>query len=602
MTSKKKPEFSPMPEQLGEFRVFLTMVWRCLGLPDPTPIQLDIARYLQYGPRRKVVQAFRGVGKSWITAAYVVWRLRSAPNLKFMIVSATKDRADNFTTFTLKLVGGIPLLRCLAPGPGQRCSKTSFDVGPAQADQAPSVTSKGIFSQITGGRADEIIADDIEIPGNSFTSAMRGKLGEAVKEFDAVLKPGGRITYLGTPQTEQSLYNALLQRGYDARVWPARYPDPERAAAFGGERLAPMIRRALAAYPELAGSPCEPSRFSESDLRERELSYGRAGFQLQFMLDTRLSDAARYPLKLSDLIVMPCNADTAPEKPVWGSSLALRLEDLPAMGLDGDAFYGPARVEGEFLPYAGAVMAVDPSGRGSDETACVVVKILNGFLYVTALRAFRDGYAENTLREMALLAQQEKVRKVIIESNFGDGMFTKLAAPYFAQIYPVALEEVRNKTQKEARIIDTLEPVLNQHKLVVAPKVVLADIANNTHGAGGSDPSYRLFYQLTRITRERGALSHDDRLDCLAMAVGYWTSCMGQNPDRRMAQRREELLREELRAWRGEARGALSIADCAGNKALFTFKTGMVNPGKQSISCPSDENFQGNMNYIRKRI
>ena len=63
-----------MPEKLTDFRVFLTLVWRHLNLPDPTPIQLDIALYLQHGPRRKIIEAFRGVGKSWITAAYVVWR------------------------------------------------------------------------------------------------------------------------------------------------------------------------------------------------------------------------------------------------------------------------------------------------------------------------------------------------------------------------------------------------------------------------------------------------------------------------------------------------------------------------------------------------
>ena len=149
-----------MPEKLTDFRVFLTLVWRHLNLPDPTPIQLDIALYLQHGPRRKIIEAFRGVGKSWITAAYVVWRLRQNPNLKFMVLSASEDRPDNFTTFCLRLINEIPTLQCLIPRADQRCSKLSFDVGPARADHAPSVTSKGIFSQITGGRADEIIADD----------------------------------------------------------------------------------------------------------------------------------------------------------------------------------------------------------------------------------------------------------------------------------------------------------------------------------------------------------------------------------------------------------------------------------------------------------
>ena len=136
------------------------MVWRFLGLPDPTPNQLDFAYWLQHGPRRQVDEAFRGMGKSWIVAAYVVWRLRQDPERKFMVVSASKDRADNFTTFTLQLIREMPILQCLIPREDQRCSKVSFDVAPTSPAQAPSVTSKGIFSQLTGGRADEIVADD----------------------------------------------------------------------------------------------------------------------------------------------------------------------------------------------------------------------------------------------------------------------------------------------------------------------------------------------------------------------------------------------------------------------------------------------------------
>ena len=94
----------PLPEKLQDFRYFLIITWRHLNLPDPTPVQLDIAEYLQYGPRRKIIQAFRGVGKSWITSTYVVWKLRMNPQLKFLVVSASKDRADNFSTFTMRSV------------------------------------------------------------------------------------------------------------------------------------------------------------------------------------------------------------------------------------------------------------------------------------------------------------------------------------------------------------------------------------------------------------------------------------------------------------------------------------------------------------------
>lgn len=154
------PHNPKIPEKLKDFRVFLYFVWKHLNLPDPTPVQYDIAYYLQHGARRKVIEAFRGVGKSWITSAYVIWRLLLNPQLNFLVVSASKDRADNFSTFTLQLINDIPLLNHLIPRDDQRSSKIAFDVAPAEPDHAPSVKSVGIFGQLTGGRADEIIADD----------------------------------------------------------------------------------------------------------------------------------------------------------------------------------------------------------------------------------------------------------------------------------------------------------------------------------------------------------------------------------------------------------------------------------------------------------
>jgi hypothetical protein len=220
------PNIEPLPEKLQDFRYFLILVWRTLGLPDPTPVQMEIASYIQSGPRRKVVEAFRGVGKSWITSAYVVWRLRMNPDRKFLVVSASKDRSNNFTTFTRRLIAEIDVLRPLASREDQRDSMIAFDVGPARPDHSPSVKSVGLFGQLTGTRADEIIADDVEVPNNSLTQTMRERVSESCKEFDSIIKPGGSITYLGTPQCEQSLYNQLPERGYAVRVAERRMTPP----------------------------------------------------------------------------------------------------------------------------------------------------------------------------------------------------------------------------------------------------------------------------------------------------------------------------------------------------------------------------------------
>ena len=57
-----------------------------------------------------------------------------------------------------------------------------------------------------------LIADDVENVNNSMTQGQRDKLSELVKEFDACITPEkGRIIFLGTPQTENSLYDVLPQ-------------------------------------------------------------------------------------------------------------------------------------------------------------------------------------------------------------------------------------------------------------------------------------------------------------------------------------------------------------------------------------------------------
>ena len=50
----------------GDFKLFLQALWTQLDLPNPTRAQYAIADYLQHGPKRLQIQAFRGVGKSWI--------------------------------------------------------------------------------------------------------------------------------------------------------------------------------------------------------------------------------------------------------------------------------------------------------------------------------------------------------------------------------------------------------------------------------------------------------------------------------------------------------------------------------------------------------
>lgn len=535
-----EPEHNPFRE---DFKAFLFAVWRFLGLPEPTPVQYDMADYLQYGPRRKVLMAFRGVGKSWITATFVLWILYRDPQKKVLVVSASKQRADDFSTFCLRLLHDMPLLAHLQPRDDQRQSKIAFDVRPAKPDHSPAVKSAGITGQITGTRADHIVADDIEIPNNSDTQQARDKLAESVKEFDAILKPDGVITYLGTPQCEMSLYNELPNRGYACRIWPARCPDnPDKY----GTKLAPYVVDKIAEGTE-AGEPLDPDRFDDEDLTERELSYGRTGFALQFQLDTSLSDADKYPLKFRDLTVMDLDLKQGPTSLIWCADPEKRV-NVPTVGLEGDRYHGPMIAPTEYAPYTGSVMFIDPSGRGNDETAWAVVKMLHGKLFLADAGGKKGGYDDKLLKELLLIAKKHEVNLIQVEPNFGDGMFAKLLGAHRANVYNVTIEDAPwARVQKEARIIDTLEPVLNQHRLVVDRSLIERDFESTKGYPPEAQNSYRLFYQMSRITKDKGALRHEDRLDALAGAVAYWLQHMGRNELQAAQDHKKALLEAELK-------------------------------------------------------
>ena len=524
-----------------DFKFFLQAIWHELGLPQPTRAQYAIADYLQYGPKRLMISAFRGVGKSWVAGSFVLWTLFNNPEKKIMVLSASKERADNQSIWLQKLIVETAWLRHLQPkSDTARWSRISFDVN-CSPHQAPSVKSVGIQGQLTGSRADIILADDIEIPNNSMTEMMREKLLQLCTEAESILTPNkdSRIMYLGTPQTTFTIYRRLAERNYRPFVWPARYPRKDKLSQYEG-LLAPQIVEDIEAGAE-EWSPTDPDRFKDDDLLEREAAMGRSNFMLQFMLDTTLSDAEKFPLKFADLIVTSVNPTQAPDSVVWCSDPRNVLKDLPTVGLPGDYFYSPMQLQGEWGPYTETICSVDPSGRGSDETSATYISQRNGFLYVHEVRAYRDGYSDTTLLDILRGCKKFNVTKLLIETNFGDGIVGELFKKHLQQTkQAIDVEEVRANVRKEDRIIDALEPVMNQHRLIVDRGVVEWDYSSNKDAAPEERLLYMLFYQMSRMCREKGAVRHDDRLDSLAQGVKYFTDAMGISAYEAVKARRQE--------------------------------------------------------------
>lgn len=542
---KEQAPSRPVEERLSEsFPLFLSLVWKSLDLPSPTRAQLAIAQYLQNGPKRLQIQAFRGLGKSWIAAAFVLWTLWNDRDKKILVISASKQRADDFTIFCQKCILEFDWLAHLRPvDDDQRWSRVSFDVAGCRPAQAPSVKSVGITGQITGSRADLIVFDDVEVPANSATDFMREKLLQLVTEGESVLTPksDSRIVFLGTPQTTFTIYRTLRERNYRPFVWPARYP---KDLTGYEEVLAPQLTKDIKrdGHEALSWTPTD-TRFSEINLLEREQSMSRSNFMLQFMLDTSLSDALKFPLKLSDFSVLPLDLEKGPSDLVWGADKETLL-DLPAVALPGDRWHRP-KVVSEFVPYGETIVAVDPSGRGKDETVAVILSQINGFLFVRDIFATQDGYSDTTLREILRRAKKYKAGMCLIESNFGDGAVMELMKKHAQEMkVGIAFEEVRATTRKEDRIIDTLEPVLNQHRLVVDQRLIDWDYRSNGDMAPEERLPRMLMYQLTRMCREKGAVKHDDRVDALALGVKYFQDVLAISAKQaQVEQKRQEWNR-----------------------------------------------------------
>ncbi len=538
-----------------DFKLFLQALWDQLDLPSPTRAQYAIADYLQNGPKRLQIQAFRGVGKSWITGAFVLWTLFKDPEKKIMIISASKERADNMSIFLQKLIIETPWLKHLQPkSDDSRWSRISFDVN-CSPHQAPSVKSVGITGQLTGSRADLMILDDIEVPGNSMTELMREKLLQLCTEAESILTPkdDSRIMYLGTPQTTFTVYRKLAERSYRPFVWPARYP---RSLSNYEGLLAPQLQEDIDMGAE-SWDVTDPDRFDADDLIDREASMGRSNFMLQFMLDTSLSDAEKFPLKMADLVVTSVNPREAPDAIVWCSDPSNVIKELPTVGLPGDYFYKPMQLQGEWGDYTETICSVDPSGRGSDETAAAYISQKNGFLYLHEMRAYRDGYSDVTLLDILRGCKKYNVSTLVIETNFGDGIVSELFKKHLQQTKQnIFVDEVRANVRKEDRIIDALEPVLNQHRLIVNRNVIDWDYNSNKDAAPEERLLYMLFYQMSRMCREKGAVKHDDRLDCLAQGVKYYTDALAISAYEQVKLREREDFQDILDTWKDDPQSA----------------------------------------------
>ena len=501
-------------------------------LRPPTPSQLDIADYLQYGDDSRdvdemtrywsIVQACRGLGKTFITTTYICWLLSLDPTLKIMIVSKNQDFSEKILQQVRDEIRTNPLYASIRPSADTpRDNTKAFYVNGAIYDKDPSVSAWSIEGKLQGMRADVIIGDDVESTQNSATRAMCMKLSHNVKEFINILKPGGIIVMLGTPQITDTLYHKLVKNGYNLRIWPALYPTAEQMArSTYGPYLAPNIRATWTS--DKVGTLADPLRFTLKNLMDKKLGVsggegsGTSAFELQYMLDPSLTDSNRFPLKCSELMVYSPIPEIAPNGMVrFKAPAKLDYSSHSYLAFKNDAgyeLYEPMISSQEMHYLDEVIMAIDPAASTSDELGYAILGRMGGYIFLLRSGGLFEGTSTDSLKKLAELCKEYSVSTVVPEKNFGAGMFGKLLRPVLDVIHPCHLIDDFHVTgQKEVRIIRTLEPLINSHRLLVHKDVVAQD------GSG----DYSLLGQMNAITFERNALIHDDRLDALALGCKY---------------------------------------------------------------------------------
>lgn len=538
------------------FIPFLEEVMELLGF-STSDIQRDIAAWIEHGPHYLMVQAQRGQAKTTICAAYAVWSLLHDPRHRVLILSAGGSQASDISTLIIRVIMTMDELECLRPDTtnGDRSSVEHFDVHYTLkgVDKSPSVACIGITGNLQGKRADLLIADDIESMKNSLTATMREQLLHLTLDFTSICSTG-RIVWLGTPQSMDSIYNTLPGRGVSIRVWPGRYPTHKQLENYGGH-LAPLLRRRIELQPQLMhgggvlgdqGSPVDPTYLGEEVLQKKELDQGASYFQLQHMLNTKLVDALRYPLKPEQLICMPAQPSMPLEivRGFGGSTLRdCRVHSL------GFKMQTPHSLSQEVAKLQGIIAYVDPAGGGlnADETAYAVTGFLNGNVILLDAGGLPGGYGTEALHELARRLAHWKPTVAVIEKNMGFGAFREVFIPVLQAVHQCAVEDDYVTGQKETRIISTLEPVIGRGSLIINEAVIERDAADCARYGAAVRMQYSLFHQLSKITKERGSLVHDDRLDALEGAVRYWQQYIAQNQSSAVAAQRKREHAEQLK-------------------------------------------------------
>lgn len=527
-------------------------------------------RWACEGPSKRGALGPRGIGKTYFCGLVcAAWNLFRDGECKILFISKSRKHAKKSLKQLKGWIDRVPFLRHLKADTyahkrmGFSWTEEAIDVATCEpGNRTPSVYAMGVESQLPGSRAYIVIADDIETDETCKTAEGQENVWGKAKELINISTYGKQeVVYLGTFFPDDSIYSRLdnlrFQGGpnngekvYHFKTWPVIAPTPTEAAKMirPDEQLMHEIKVGILD----PGDKLFPHRSDHgSDLfLATQRSHGMTHWYRQYMLIPGVMDSLRYPLKLKDLIVFDIPRDQAPIGIAWGTrnhdNVSTRIQDIPHFVSEA-AFHKPIYYDKTWSPFERVAMWIDVAGEGADHTAYSIIGVLNGMYWLKEICEFPAGrgYAPEVLTTIAEKARWHRVNTIFIEKQFGAGMMNPLLMPYLQKQflkpgdkpdYPHGwacdIQCPPAVGQKEIRICDALEGVVQSHRLVIDRAVAEHESFQN---------------QFARITREKNSLKkyHDDVIEAVAMCVLQLKDSAGEDPEDRMRRHLEEIERRQ---------------------------------------------------------
>lgn len=212
-----------MKRKYIKFRAFYLIWMRMHGL-KPAEVHYRICDWLEKfffteTVRNGVLKVWRGAAKSTILSVFQAYIIRHDPAHQLILDRSADDpTANKLSSATLDVLQRHPLCKGIIKD--KRPGIERFWAVENKDKRNASVTACGILSNPTSSRATFIANDDVEVPKNIETIEKREKLRNKLNEEVHIMVPGGKVLYVGTDHTHNSIYDEKINMGFESLVIP----------------------------------------------------------------------------------------------------------------------------------------------------------------------------------------------------------------------------------------------------------------------------------------------------------------------------------------------------------------------------------------------